>query len=279
MPKGKSNGETGRSPTALCGFYPSQFLVSPPKDFPLADRGARSPLGRGFRLINALFCIFVCGAGLVFCIFPAHLVYYKYKRPQEFIVWQIMSKYKYYIKKPRSEITKDILKILAVSGVVALASTSPYFGSNLARLLSKKKKYKPKKVYDTFYQLRKQGCIEFKKRNRQIYIRLTEEGRKRAGLYQINSLKIKHPKKWDGKWRLAFFDIKELQRIKREAFRGILKTLGLKPFQQSVWIYPYECRDEIDLLRDFFGLTQAELRYIVTSSIGEDAEWRKEFRV
>ena len=188
-----------------------------------------------------------------------------------------MSKYKYYLKKPRSEITKDILLALAVSGVVAVAATSPYFGANLARILSKQKKYKPKKTYDAFYRLRKQGYINIHTRNRQMYISLTEEGRKRAGIYQINNLEIKRPKRWDRKWRLVLFDIEELQRMKREAFRGILKNLDLKPLQQSVWIYPYECRDEIDLLRSFFGLKQGELRYIITNKIGEDGEWKKEF--
>ncbi|HEY4509839.1 MAG TPA: hypothetical protein VJC15_02530 [Candidatus Paceibacterota bacterium] len=190
-----------------------------------------------------------------------------------------MTKYKYYLKKPKSEIAKDIFMVLAVGGVIAIASTSPYFGTNLVRAFAKRKKYKPKKMYDAFYQLRREGCIEVEKKNHQIYIRLTEKGRKRAGIYQINDLKIKKAKKWDGKWRLILFDIEELKRIKRDAFRGILKNLGVKPIQQSVWVYPYECRDEIDLLRDFFGLKQKELRYIVTSSIGEDSEWRKEFNV
>ena len=190
-----------------------------------------------------------------------------------------MTKYKYYLKKPKNEIAKDIFMALAVGGAIAIAATSPYFGTNLVRAFLKRKKYKSKKLYDTFYRLRKEGCIEVQKKNHQIYIRLTEEGRKRAGIYQINDLKVKRPKRWDRKWRLVLFDIEELQRTKREAFRGILKNLGFKPLQQSVWMYPYECRDEIALLRDFFGLTQKELRYIVTNSIGEDLEWRREFNL
>ena len=190
-----------------------------------------------------------------------------------------MSKYKYYFKKPKSEITKDVFLWLGVVGAVAIAATSPYFGANIARAFLKRRKYPQKKVYDTFWRLRKEGCIEITKKNHQIYIHLTEEGRKRAGIYQINNLEVKRPKKWDRRWRLVLFDIEELKRTKRDAFRGILKNLGVKPLQQSVWIYPYECRDEISLLRDFFGLKQKELRYVVTSSIGEDFEWRKEFNV
>lgn len=190
-----------------------------------------------------------------------------------------MSKYKYYLKKPKSEITKDVFLWLAMGGAIAIAVTSPYFGANLARALLKRKKHKPKDVYDTFRRLQKEGCIGITKKNHQIYIYLTEKGEKRAGIYQINDLKIKKAKRWDRKWRLIVFDIEELKRAKREAFRGILKNLGVKPLQQSVWLYPYECRREIDLLRDFFGLTQKELRYIITNSIGEDLEWRREFHL
>jgi len=190
-----------------------------------------------------------------------------------------MSKYKYYLKKPKNAITKDVFLWLGVAGAVAIAATSPYFGANLAREFSGKKQYRQKEVYDTFRRLKKEGCVVITERNHQIYIRLTKEGRKRAGIYQINDLTIKQPKRWDGKWRLILFDIQELKRQKRDAFRGILKNLGIKPMQQSVWIYPFECRDEIDLLRDFFGLQEKELRYIVTSSIGKDSEWRKEFGV
>ena len=139
-----------------------------------------------------------------------------------------MSRYKYYIKKPKSEIAKDILIALAISGAVAITSTSPYFGVNLARSLFKRKKYAQKKTYDAFYRLKRQGYIEFQRENKQLYITLTEEGEKRAGIYQINRLEIKKPKKWDRKWRLVLFDIQELQRTKREAFRGILHP-GAQP--------------------------------------------------
>jgi len=190
-----------------------------------------------------------------------------------------MSKYEYYFKKPKSEITKDVFLWLAIGGAVVIAATSPYFGVNLVRAFSKRKRYKQKKVYDTFSRLRNEGCIEIHKKNHQIYISLTEKGRKRAGIYQINDLSIKQLKKWDRNWRLILFDIEEFKRTKRDAFRGILKNLGIKPIQQSVWMYPYECRDEINLLRDFFGLKQRELRYVVTNSIGDDSEWRKEFNL
>lgn len=193
-----------------------------------------------------------------------------------------MSKYKYYFKKPRSEIIKDILKYLLVAGMVCVASNSPYFVLNLIESFKKQRKwrrYKNKIIYNKFYNLRKSGYIKIEEKNHQIYISLTPEGKKKAGWMQIDELKIKKQKKWDRKWRIIIFDISQLKIIHRNAFRGKIKELGFYPLQKSVWIHPYECKDEIDLLRDFFGLSQKEVRLIITSDIENDDFLRKIFKI
>lgn len=190
-----------------------------------------------------------------------------------------MSKYKYYFRKPRSEIAKDVLKWLAVSGMVYVAASSPYFTLNLMRNFKKWQKYKRKKVYDTFYKLQKDGCIEISKRNHQVYIRLTEKGKKKVSWLQIDSLKIKRPKKWDKKWRIVIFDISHLKKFYRDVLRGKLKELGFYPLQKSVWIHPFNCSDEINLIKDFLGLTDKEVRLIIAKDIGRDDWLRKRFRL
>jgi predicted transcriptional regulator len=47
---------------------------------------------------------------------------------------------------------------------------------------------------EVFKRLQKQGCIKIRKKNRQIFIGLTEKGKKMAGWFQIDALKIKRPK-------------------------------------------------------------------------------------
>lgn len=186
-----------------------------------------------------------------------------------------IGKYKYYFRKPRSEIIKDVFTWLLIAGVVYVAASSPYFVLNLQRNFKKWRKYKNKKITDAFYRLRKEGCIEMNKENRQIYIKLTEKGKRKAGWLQIDSLKIKRPKKWDRKWRLVVFDISELKKIYREAFRGKLKELGFYPLQKSVWIHPFDCRAEVELLREFFGLSEKEIRLIIAENIGDDSKLKE----
>ncbi|MDO8558962.1 MAG: hypothetical protein Q7R84_01390 [bacterium] len=178
-----------------------------------------------------------------------------------------MSKYKYYFRKPKSEITKDILKWLTIAGAVSVAAASPYFVTNLVNGFKNKNKYKKKKIGDTFYNLRRQGCLNINVKGHRVFISLTERGKKMAGRFQIDSLKINKLKKWDRKWRIVIFDIIQLKRLQRNAFRGKLMELGFSPLQKSVWINPYPCKDEIELLREFFGLGQREIRLIVAEDI------------
>lgn len=188
-----------------------------------------------------------------------------------------ISKYKYYFRKPKSEIVKDIFKTLLLAGAISVAYTSPFFIANLLRSYRRWKTYPRRKVYDAFSNLSKQGYIKVSKREQQIHIELTEEGKKKAGWLQINSLDIRKPEKWDKRWRLVAFDIIELKKKYREAFRGKLKELGFYQLQKSVWIYPYNCSAEIDLLRDFFGLNKKELRLVISDNIGPEDEIREKF--
>lgn len=188
-----------------------------------------------------------------------------------------LQKYKYYFRKPRSEIVKDIFYWLMIAGTVYIAASSPYFIRSVLKARKKWKKYPRKRIVDAFHNLRKQGLIEINNDGKQIYISLTEKGRKKAGYMQVDVLEIKKPKIWDRRWRVVIFDILELKRVHREAFRGKLKELGFHQLQKSVWVHPFDCRAEVELLRDFFGLNEKELRLIVADDIGNDAEIKRKF--
>ncbi len=190
-----------------------------------------------------------------------------------------IKKYKYYFTKPKSEIVKDILTWLAIAGTIYIAAGSPYFVRNLLNSYERWKKYPRKKVRDTFYNLKRQGLIEIKQEGHQIYVDLTKDGKRKAGMFQIDNLKIKKPKKWDGRWRLVIFDISQLKKFYREAFRGKLKELGFYPLQKSVWVHAFDCQVEIELLKDFFGLSEKEIRLIIAENIGDDKKLKEFFKL
>ncbi len=189
-----------------------------------------------------------------------------------------LRKYKYYFKKPRSEIAKDIFNNLLVAGVIYVAGYSPFFINNIIKVNKKWQRYPKRKIQDTFYRLKKQGFITIEEKSHEVKIYLTQKGKKKAGWMQIDSLKIKSPKKWDRKWRLVIFDIAQLKKLYRDAFRGKLKELGFLPLQKSVWIHPFNCEAEIELLREFFGLNDREIRLITAEKIGDDEKLKHVFR-
>ena len=108
---------------------------------------------------------------------------------------------------------------------------------------------------------------------------MTDNGKKRAGKYQIDDLEIAKPKKWDKKWRLVIFDIPHLQRTERNAFRSKLKELGFCQLQKSVWIHAFDCKEEIKLLREFFGLSRKQVQILLVERIEDDASLGKFFNL
>ncbi|OGM93116.1 hypothetical protein A2372_01755 [Candidatus Wolfebacteria bacterium RIFOXYB1_FULL_54_12] len=186
------------------------------------------------------------------------------------------------------DLTGKILRFLLISGGIAIAMTSPYFVTKvvypaLGKLLSGDDSLsdpeKKAQLRNTFYYLQSKGFIEFEDRNGQVFIALTGEGKRMAGKYQINDLKIRKDKKWDKKWRILIFDIAEKHKIKREALRGKLRELGFYQLQKSVWVYPYDFEREAVLLREFFGLAVKEMTIIAEAKIEEDDNLRKFFDV
>ena len=118
--------------------------------------------------------------------------------------------------------------------------------------------------------MERKSLIKYEHQGKQVYISLTTEGKKRAGKYQIDDLEIKKPKKWDRKWRILIFDIKNKDKPKREALRGKIKELGLYQLQKSVWVYPHDFSDAAEILRKFFNLNNDEMQTISAFKIEND---------
>jgi len=182
--------------------------------------------------------------------------------------------------------TKKILNFLLTAGLVVVAASNPRFGSILLRSAMREyhrknrlNKNNSRDFYNAFAYMRRNGLIDIEYKGCQMYFSLTDEGKKRAGKYKIIDLKIEKPKKWDGKWFVLIFDIKDKQKIKREALRGKIKELGLYQLQKSVWVCPYDFEKQVKLLRDFFGLSGQEMKIIVASNIENDGAVRQHFKI
>lgn len=178
--------------------------------------------------------------------------------------------------------SKEILKYLLLAGTIYVAASSPYFVLSLMKNVMKNisKPRTPKRKFNfAFNYLKKRGLIEVKREGHDVIICLTKEGKKRAGKYQIDDLEIEKPKKWDKKWRMVIFDIPATSRIIRDIFRRKLKEFGFHPLQKSVWIFPYPCKEEIELLREFLGMNRRQIQVIEVTKLEDNRFLKKHFHL
>ncbi|MDO8522998.1 MAG: CRISPR-associated endonuclease Cas2 [bacterium] len=105
---------------------------------------------------------------------------------------------------------------------------------------------------------------------------LTEKGKLRAMQFSIDDLKIKTPARWDKKWRVVMFDVPEKNRQARDALRSKLRELGFYELQKSVFIFPYECKDETDFIIEIFDIRR-HVRYGILESVTNEAELLRHF--
>jgi len=66
------------------------------------------------------------------------------------------------------------------------------------------------------------------------------------------------------------FDVKQSERWKRDVLRSFIKRLEFIQLQKSVWIHPYDCKAEVELLQELLGFTSSEVKLLVAENIGKD---------
>lgn len=134
------------------------------------------------------------------------------------------------------------------------------------------------KIKDGIRDLNKQKFIRKKEEyDGSVLVSLTEKGRLRALNLKFRRLGNKK-EKWDGKWRMVAFDIPDECRKGRNALRYRLRTAGFYELQESLFLYPYDCQEEIKNLVDLFNL-QKYVCCAIISSIDNEKIARIEKRI
>jgi DNA-binding transcriptional regulator PaaX len=111
-----------------------------------------------------------------------------------------------------------------------------------------------------------------------ISLVLSEEGKKKILIYNVETLKLKRQDKWDGYWRVLIFDIPEKLKLVRKFLSKKLKEIGMYQLQKSVYVYPFECKDELDFIIEYFGL-RPYVRFALVKEIDNELHLRKIFNL
>ncbi len=179
-------------------------------------------------------------------------------------------------------LTAEIL-FIAVAGPIILASlflpNAPQILKPLIKWHKNWSKIKRKRVYEAIRRLNQKRLIELKQRGDELYIEITENGKKLIKNFDYDNIELPSHKKWDKKWHLVIFDVPEKKNKERRALSVKLKDLGFYPLQESVFIYPYDCQNEIDFVCEFLLISRYVNYCVVETLDKKEGDLRKFFNL
>ncbi|MBI3342623.1 hypothetical protein HY032_00505 [Candidatus Gottesmanbacteria bacterium] len=127
-------------------------------------------------------------------------------------------------------------------------------------------------------RLEAQKLIKYAVVEGQDVVTITKEGKTKILKYALENLEVKKPQSWDGRWRVVIYDIPVRDRSLQWVIRDALKTMGFYQMQESVYLFPHPCYDEVEFLRSFYGVG-AMVKYLLVTKLEDDAPYRQYFGV
>jgi CRISPR/Cas system-associated endoribonuclease Cas2 len=184
------------------------------------------------------------------------------------------------VGRRRINIQKVVLRTVATAGLLSVALLAPNALQMLQSLDGKKKRrFDPKYLIgNAFEKLLARGMLEFTSGETGRFIRLTEIGKRKLGGMIARSPDSRMNKRWDKRWRVVIYDIREKRKVTRNRLQRTLSSFGFCKLQNSVWVYPFECEELIILLKADFKIGK-EVLYMVVEKIENDTPLKKYFNL
>src|SRR3989338_8957346 len=175
-----------------------------------------------------------------------------------------------------AKVQKAVLYALAAAGGITAALVAP----NALQVLEQFGWIKTRRnpyytVNESVKSLQDGGFV---KKDGRGFLYLTPKGEKRVSEFGVTGFHLKKLGRWDGKWRVVSFDIKENRKGVREQLRSTLVEIGFVCLHKSLWVYPYDCQDLITLLKADYEIGK-DILYIVSEYIENDGVLRKHFEL
>ena len=174
-------------------------------------------------------------------------------------------------------IKRAVLSSIGIAGLLLVTALAPNAIQALKVFGVGKKKRNTKHYLNTVVsRLIRDKMIKLEFKGDSKYFSLTELGEKRLAKYELQDFSEKKFPKWDGKWRVIIFDIKEYVRSSRDQLRITLLNVGFVKLQKSVWVFPHDCEEFVFLLKTNFELGKNVL-YMTVERLENDNWLRKIF--
>lgn len=176
-------------------------------------------------------------------------------------------------RRRNHNIQKIILGIVATAGFLTVTAVAPNALQVIGMLSGGKKGRQREIIENSRKRLVLKGFLEYTPKG---FLKLTPKGELKLRQLDNNGYKVNKPKRWDKKWRIIIFDVKEQRKHLRDKVRRTLVSIGFIRLQDSVWVYPYDCEDLITLLKADFKIGK-DVLYIIADTIENDLWIKKQF--
>jgi hypothetical protein len=186
------------------------------------------------------------------------------------------------IKKRRKkiQIQNIILGTIYGAGFISVALIAPKMIKIFSKLEPEFLKNRNKKYSfnRSLANLKEKGFIVFEKTEKGNFAKLTSKGEAKLRQVRFQDYKLNKPRHWDGRWRILIFDIKEERKKTRDKIRWTLIQIGFIRLQDSVWVYPYDCEDLINLIKIDYKIG-LDVLYIIAEKIEHEKSLLKVFKL
>lgn len=163
----------------------------------------------------------------------------------------------------------------AIGGAVVLPGLAPALEKPLGSLITHldKRRYE-REVRRIVYGMKDRGLLVG---DYEHGLQLTVKAKRRLARIEVQNLSIKVPDTWDARWRIIFYDIPEKHASARRHVVQSLRDLGCFQLQKSVWITPFECRDVIEVIAVYYGVSSF-VSYVKSEGLDNEAALIKRFQ-
>ena len=165
-----------------------------------------------------------------------------------------------------------ILGTVAAAGLLSAALVAPGVLTAITKLGLIPKRRQADIIRRSQYKLIDDGLLEWKNKR----LCLTLKGERKLRSLEMHNFQFKRPTRWDGRWRVLIFDIPEHRKSVRNRIRTTLQAVGFIRLQDSVWIFPYDCEDLINLFKADFKVGK-DMLYMIVDTLEYDTPMRARF--
>ena len=111
--------------------------------------------------------------------------------------------------------------------------------------------------------LKRKGYVELIPEGEDFKMKITQKGRKKIQKMNFGNLQINITKPWNGRWWVIVSDVPKEFRRRADYLRAKFKEMKFYPLQRTVWVFPFDPRDEVDFVAAYYHLD----RYVTAMEV------------